>query len=148
MKYFFKPDWLVITISFILLASIAMLINITPWNSFWSILFFALMIGILVYGLAIVPIWVEVDDNKIKVQQLIGHKTFRKNKVTVKPVTKDDISGSIRVFGSSGYGGHTGWFRNKRLGKYFMLILNKKELALIETDQGKKIIINYPQDLL
>lgn len=147
MKYFFKPDWLVISISIILLASIAMLVHITPWNSFWSIIFFALMIGILAYGLAIMPIWVEVDDKKIKVQQLIGFRIFRKDKVKIHQVKKEDLKGSIRVFGSSGYGGHTGWFRNKKLGKYFMLILNKKELALIETEKGRKIVINYPQRL-
>lgn len=147
MKYFFKPDWFVLLITLILLCCIYMLISITPWNSIWSIVFFGIMIAILAYSLAIIPLWVVIDDEKIRIQQLMGHKTFLKGKVKIQALNLTDIENSHRIFGSSGYGGYTGWFKNNKLGKFYMIILNKKELALVETEQGKKYVINYPQSL-
>ena len=125
-----------------------MLASITPWNTVWSIVFFGMMLAILVYSLAIIPLWTTIDKDKIRIQQLVGHKTFRKDKVKIRRLSQEDLKHAHRVFGSSGYGGYTGWFRNSQLGKFYMMVLNKKELALIETEKGKKIVINYPQDLL
>lgn len=125
-----------------------MTISIIPWNSLGSIILFFLIIGILAYSLAIMPLWLVVNDKSIVIQQLIGYKKFKKKDINIQPIDSSDLKGSIRVFGSSGYGGYTGWFRNKVIGKYFMLILNKKELALVQTKSGKKYIINYPQELL
>lgn len=148
MKYYFKPDKLVIIISIIVLITVGMTISIIPWNSLGSIILFFLIVGILAYSLAIMPLWLVVNDKSIVIQQLIGYKKFKKKDINIQPINSSDLKGSIRVFGSSGYGGYTGWFRNKVIGKYFMLILNKKELALVQTKSGKKYIINYPQELL
>lgn len=148
MKYYFKPDWFVIIISIVVFLTLAMTISIIPWNSLGSIILFCLIALCLAYGLAVMPIWIKVTDKTIRVQQLLGHKTFKKADITIQPIEKENLKGSIRVFGSGGYGGYTGWFRNKHLGKYFMLILNQKELALIQTQSGKKYVINYPHQLL
>lgn len=147
MKYFFKPDFFVLLISILVMAAVGMLISIIHWNSIASFFFLAFMIGIIIYGLAVVPLWTEVNEKYIKVKQVVGCKKFAKDKVKLSPITKDDLKGAIRVFGSGGYGGYTGWFRNKTLGKFFMLILNKKELALIETEKGRRFVINYPHQL-
>lgn len=124
-----------------------MLISIIQWNSVESLLFLILMIGILIYGLAVVPLWVEVTPESIRVKQVVGTRKFLVNKIVLTQVTGEDLKGAIRVFGSGGYGGYTGWFRNKKLGRFFMLVVNKKELAMIETDKGKRFIINYPSKL-
>lgn len=147
MKYFFKPDALVIIISLIVIITMGMAISIIPWNSIGSIILYILLVGSLVYGLAVMPIWVKVTDSSIRVQQLIGFKEFEKKDIEVVSLKKSDLSGSIRVFGSGGYGGYTGWFRNKQLGKYFMLVVNTKDIALIKTKKGKQIVINYPERL-
>ena len=147
MKYYFKPDALVIIISLIVIVTMAMTISIIPWTSFGSIILYILIVGFLIYGLAVMPIWVKIDDKKIRVQQLIGSKDFEKKDIEIVSLTKSDLSGSIRVFGSGGYGGYTGWFRNKILGKYFMLVVNTKEIALIKTKKGKQIVINFPKSL-
>ena len=147
MKYYFKPDWFIILTTLLVASGIGMLISIIQWNSILSFFFLILMIGILIYGFAVLPLWTEVTENTIKVKQVIGAKKFKLNEVTLTKLSKDDLKGAIRVFGSGGYGGYTGWLRNNQLGKFFMLILNKKELAMIETPKGRKFVINYPEQL-
>lgn len=147
MKYFFKPDGLVVIISLIVIITMAMALSIIPWTSIGSIILYILIVGSLVYALAVMPLWLKVDNESIRVQQLIGHKKFNKKDIEIYSIEKSDIGGSIRVFGSGGYGGYTGWFRNKKLGKYFMLVVNTKELALIKTKKGKQLVINYPESL-
>ncbi len=147
MKYYFKPDWFIILVSMLAICGVFMLISIIKWDSILSFLFLGLMVGILVYSFAVVPLWTEVNQDYIKVKKVVGSKKFLKEKVTLTPITRDDLKGAIRVFGSGGYGGYTGWFRTKNLGKFFMLILNKDELVMIETDRGRKFVINYPHQL-
>lgn len=148
MKYFFKPDWFIIISTLLVVCGVAMLISILHWDTILSLFFLIMMVGILVYGLAVIPIWTEVNDNLVKVQQVVGVRKFKRATSKITPIDREDLEGAFRIFGSGGYGGYTGWFRNHKLGKFFMLIINKKELALVETEKGKKYVINYPHKLL
>ncbi len=47
-----------------------------------------------------------------------------------------------RTFGSGGYYGWWGWFRNQELGRFFVYATNLRRLILITTDSGRKYIIS------
>ncbi len=147
MKYFFKPDWFVILLTLLVLTTLGMSITLISWDSIASLLFLALIVSIMIFTTALTPLWVNVTETEIKVKLVFGSRVFDKSKIEIKEISKKDIQGSIRVFGGGGYGGYTGWFRNNTLGRYFMLITNKDELALIITDKGTKVVINYPKHL-
>lgn len=149
MKYFFKPDWRIILISLVVISTTLMIGSIIKWNSIASLLFFLIIVAILISSTALLPMWLEVTDAHIRVKLVIGSRTFLKNKVKISRISKKEIQDSIQLVGFGGYGRrYTGWFRNQLLGKFFMLIVNRNELALITTEKGTKVVINYPKNLL
>ena len=149
MKYFFKPDWRIILISLVVISTTVMIGSIIKWNSIASLLFFLLIVAILISSTALLPMWLEVTDVHIRVKLVVGSRTFLKNKVKISRISKKDIQDSIHIVGFGGSGRrYTGWFRNQLLGKFFMLIVNRNELALITTEKGTKVVINYPKNLL
>jgi hypothetical protein len=68
---------------------------------------------------------------------------------SVTPLEKNDLSGVIRTFGNGGLFGYTGYYSSPQFGKFQMIAINMKpeQLALVVLDNGKKYIINYPQNI-
>lgn len=94
------------------------------------------------------PIGVSVEPDSIKVQRLIG-STKLTNITSVTPIEKKDLSGAIRTFGNGGLFGYTGYYSSPQIGKFQMIAINMKpeQLALVVLDNGKKYVINYPQNI-
>jgi hypothetical protein len=90
------------------------------------------------------PLYTYIDQNTIIVKQLIGSKSFKRNDINTQRISSADMKGTIRLFGSGGFLGYIGWFSNAQLGKFYMITMNKKDLLLITTSEGKKYVINYP----
>lgn len=60
--------------------------------------------------------------------------------MSVKPISNSDISKSVRKFGSGGFGGCTGYFKNEVLGDFEMSVTDKSGGLLIETNSKKYVI--------
>ncbi|WP_300681723.1 PH domain-containing protein [uncultured Rikenella sp.] len=84
------------------------------------------------------PIRLKADGEKVTVSRLFGALEIPLSEViSVGPISKSDIDGSIRTFGSGGFFGYLGRFRNKTLGRYTMYATELKHLVLVRTRQKK-----------
>ncbi len=90
--------------------------------------------------LGYMPIRLKADGEKIAVSRLFGALEIPLSEViSVAPISKSYIDGSIRTFGSGGAGGYLGRFKNKTLGRYTMYATELKHLVLVRTRQKKYV---------
>lgn len=144
MRFYFKPDIFVI-----LITAMGVILVSYLWSAagpladigFWAALIVTLFMA---WFIAKMPIYTYLDEDIIRVQQLIGNMTFRRSQVTLKRLTDRDLYGLIRSFGSGGLGGYIGYFQNAKLGRFYMLALSRKDLVLVSTIEGKQFVIHYP----
>jgi hypothetical protein len=144
MRYYYKPDAFVLVITAMSLLLLAYL-----WNSvgpvsdltFWLAL---LVTAFMAWFFVKMPLYTYVDEDVIRVQQLIGSTTFRRSRVSIRRLTDRDLTGMIRSFGSGGMGGYIGYFQTPQLGRFYMLAVSKSNLALVSTEEGKQYVIHFP----
>lgn len=105
------------------------------------------MILAILYLITRMPIGISINTDSIKVKRLVGYSTLT-NVKTVSPIDPQDFSEAIRTFGNGGIFGYTGYYSSPKIGKFQMIAINTKELALVTLDNGKKYVINYPKELL
>jgi len=144
MRFYFKPDVYVLLIS-----AMGVLLVSYLWLSVGPVISISFWIAVIVtmfmaWFLFKTPLYTYVDEDVIRVQQLIGNTTFRRSQVTLKRLSDHDMDGLIRTFGSGGLGGYIGFFQNARLGRFYMLALSRKDLVLVSTLEGKQFVIHFP----
>ena len=66
--------------------------------------------------------------------------------IEIKTVDSNDLSGTIRTFGNGGLFGYYGKYYNSKFGNMIWYVTQRRNRILIETNQGKKIIIS-PDDI-
>lgn len=66
----------------------------------------------------------------------------RSHIISITPLSKRDMRGTINEGGNAGLFGYAGSFRNRRIGKFNMYATAASNLFLICTTEGKKIVIN------
>jgi len=144
MRFYYKPDIFVLLISMMSIILVGYL-----WGtagsvssiSFWIAVAVTLLMGWFIIKM---PLYTYVDEDIIRVQQLIGSTTFRRSQVTLRRLNSRDLDGMIRNFGSGGVGGYIGFFQNAQLGRFYMLAVSRTNLALVSTVEGKLFVIHYP----
>jgi len=144
MRFYYKPDIYVLLISMMSIILVGYL-----WGSagsvtsisFWVAIVVTLFLGWFIIKM---PLYTYVDEDVIRVQQLLGNTTFRRSQVTLRRLTSRDLDGMIRSFGSGGVGGYIGFFQNAQLGRFYMLAVSRNNLALVSTVEGKLFVIHYP----
>ncbi|MCX6308246.1 MAG: hypothetical protein NTY32_05220 [Bacteroidia bacterium] len=139
MRFYYKPDIFVLSIILVgyLWGSAGSISSI----SFWIAMAVTLFMGWFIIKM---PLYTYVDEDVIRVQQLVGSTTFRRSQVTLRRLNNHDLDGMIRNFGSGGVGGYIGFFQNARLGRFYMLAVSRSNLALITTVEGKQFVIHFP----
>ena len=144
MRFYYKPDIFVLLISIMSITLVGYL-----WGSagsvssisFWVAMAVTLLMGWFIIKM---PLYTYVDEDMIRVQQLVGNTTFRRSQVTLRRLTSRDLDGMIRSFGSGGVGGYIGFFQNAQLGRFYMLAVSRNNLALVTTVDGKQFVIHFP----
>ncbi len=113
-----------------------------PAKTIWmKYLLMAIVLCTVVIGSACAPIRLKANDDKITIRLLLGSREIPLNEVTeVRKISKSDISGSIRTFGSGGLFGYLGRFKNNRLGSYTMYATELNNLLLVSTHNKKYVI--------
>jgi hypothetical protein len=144
MRYYYKPDAFVLVITAMSLLLLAYL-----WNSVGPVTDLTFWLAVLVSAFLAwffvkMPLYTYVDEDVVRVQQVLGSTTFRRSRVTIRRLTDRDLSGMIRSFGSGGMGGYIGYFQTPQLGRFYMLAVSKSNLALVSTEEGKQFVIHYP----
>ena len=93
------------------------------------------------------PRYVYIEKELIIVKFYLGSKVLADIE-SVRCITKDELVGGFRLFGNGGFFGYTGWYYKKYIGRFYLMAVNYKELAIVTLTNGKKYVINYPQELL
>lgn len=145
MKARLKPDLFVIIISaVVMLITVCLLYQIVFSFSVTLLIVNIVMVFITVWFLMLMPLYVEKNEKSIILKQLCFKKVFNLEEVEVINLSKKDMSGTVRLFGSGGFFGYIGWHSNRRLGKFYMIANSQKNLILIKTKGKKKYVINFP----
>ena len=94
-----------------------------------------------IWVLLTMPRYLLVDDKSIVITHPIGQTVILKSDITeISAVERSDIRGSIRLFGSGGFFGWFGIFRNSKLGTYRLYSGQLENLYLIKTSTKSYII--------
>ena len=93
------------------------------------------------------PRYFCIEHDRIVVQFFLGSKALEGIR-SIRPIDSFALKGGVRLFGNGGLMGYTGYYRKHGLGNFQMLAVNRRELALVTLDNGKRYVINYPKELL
>jgi hypothetical protein len=135
--------WAITIVTLAVLAGAGFFITTLNWPKMmlWlKYLLLAIFLITVIVGVGYMPIRLKANDETITVRRLIGSLEIPLSEVTVvSRISKSDIDGSIRTFGSGGSFGYLGRFQNSRLGNYTMYATELNNLILIRTDNKKYV---------
>lgn len=107
------------------------------------LLFVAILLGSYLYS----PQKYEIQDAQLIIKRPIGDKAVNITEITeIRKIKKGEISGTIRTFGVGGLFGYYGKFLNSTFGHMTYYVTQRKNMILLKTKAGKKIIIS-PDDI-
>ena len=113
----------------------------------WSAGMTAVIVTYIIFGIVAVwvlltmPRYLLLDDKSIVITHPIGQSVILKSDIIeVRAVERSDIRGSIRLFGSGGFFGWFGIFRNNKFGTYRLYCGQLENLYLVKTLTKKYII--------
>ena len=93
------------------------------------------------------PQMYEIRDRQFIIRRPIGPKRINLTDITeIKKIRKEEMAGTIRIFGVGGLFGYIGKFHNSRFGNMTYYLTQRKNMILLKTKNGKKIIIS-PDDI-
>ena len=94
-----------------------------------------------IWVLLTMPRYLLVDDKSIVITHPIGQSVILKSEIAdIRAVERSELRGSIRLFGSGGFFGWFGIFRNSKLGTYRLYSGQLENLYLIKTSTKSYII--------
>ena len=109
----------------------------------------AIALGLLltiVLPLFYYPRFYVIDENGLTIKRFVGDLKIAKSEIKQVIIDKDKTtSGAIRVFGSGGFFGYFGRFRNSQLKTFYMYCTRLDKMVLIWTD--KKLIVVSPDEV-
>ncbi len=105
--------------------------------------FFFSIVIILLFGYIFLQCPVCIIDSVEEIEiKLIGRtiNVRKKELINIQRIDRDELNDAYRAWGSGGYFGFTGKFKNPRLGLFYMYATELNDLLLIETEEKKYII--------
>lgn len=91
------------------------------------------------------PLYVVVSRGEIVIRRAIGSLRI-KNIESIEAIDQSRLKGSIRIFGVGGFFGSWGRFRGPQIGRYRLYATQFKNLFLIRTTTGERIVISCGLD--
>lgn len=149
MEYNVKWDanitCITIFVSISIIASILLVVQYQPEISYW-VLFpvFLVVLGVFLY----MPYKVGYNNKSIYIRRIKGKVEIPLDSIlSINSITPNILQNSVRVFGSGGFLGNIGYFKNEKLGTYVMYTTSTEKLVCIKTTT-KTYVINCPDDVL
>ena len=111
------------TVISITVLTLALVVGTLVWTlsmtgTFGAVLSGAIGIGCIVPCFAFVPVYLQLDDSRLRLKKAIGSTDIPLHAIrSVETIAPSDLDGSIRTFGSGGFLGYLGHFKNKRSGE-------------------------------
>ena len=131
------------TVTSILLTALFVYGAIAVWSAgITAVIVTYIIFGIVeVWVLLTMPRYLLLDDKSIVITHPIGQSVILKSDIIeVRAVERSELRGSIRLFGSGGFFGWFGIFRNSKLGVYRIYCGQLENLYLVKTLTKKYII--------
>ena len=138
----FAIGWLG-TVTSILLVAMLVYGAIAVWSAGMVavIVTYTIFILLAIWVLLTMPRYLLIDDKSIVITHPIGQSVILKSDITeIRAIERNDIRGSIRLFGSGGFFGWFGIFRNSKFGTYRLYCGQLENLYLVKTTTKKYII--------
>lgn len=110
--------------------------NITRW------IVTVIAIAIVAAGALMCPVKLRITSTGIVLFKLIGKKRFPY--CDMKNIALCDLqtAPNIRIFGSGGFMGYTGWFYNKQIGRFYAFIGSMYRTILITMNNGNQYVVS------
>jgi hypothetical protein len=148
MKQKFNIKWSLtvklLTIAVLLIAVYGEYLLIKPlfYSLDWMKFFFSLLLpAVIIYCAMNSPLSVEINDNSLTVHKIIGRNVFYYNQI--KQIGQYKPNGSeIRIFGSGGFLGYIGKFKNSEIGTYQSYAGDFGQAILIQTKDENNFVIS------
>lgn len=131
------------TVTSILLIALLVYGAIAVWYAgMTAVIVTYIILGIVaIWVLLSIPRYLLLDDKSIVITHPIGQSVILKSDIIeVRAIERSDIRGSIRLFGSGGFFGWFGIFRNNKFGTYRLYCGQLENLYLVKTLTKKYII--------
>lgn len=105
-----------------------------------QLLLVVLLVVMSAVGLFYMPLSISADEDAIYVNRSLKIKTIPMANVKSVRLCPPTM-GTIRIFGSGGFLGYWGWFRERDLGKYFAYFGRSSDCFLVELKDGSKYML-------
>ena len=131
------------TVTSILLIALLVYGTIAVWSAGMTavIVTYTIFILLAVWVLLTMPRYLVIDDKSIVITHPIGQTVILKSDIIeVRAADRSELLGSIRLFGSGGFFGWFGIFRNNKFGTYRLYCGQLENLYLVKTLTRKYII--------
>lgn len=113
----------------------------------WSAGMVAVIVTYIIFGIVAVwvlltmPRYLLIDSKSIVITHPIGHTAILKSDIIeIRAIDSNEIRGSLRLFGSGGFFGWFGIFRNSKFGTYQLYCGQLENLYLVKTSKRNYII--------
>lgn len=123
------------TVTSILLVALLVYGAIAVWSAGMVavIVTYTIFILLAIWVLLTMPRHLLIDDKSIVITHPIGQTVILKSEITeISAVERSEIRGSLRLFGSGGFFGWFGIFRNSKFGTYRLYCGQLENLYLIK----------------
>ncbi len=89
------------------------------------------------------PVKYVLTEDELIIKRVIKPYVIKIREIKqIRPVSKDELRGTLRVFGSGGVFGYFGKFRNKNFGTMIFFTTRTDNRVYILTADGKNIIVS------
>ena len=105
-----------------------------------QLLLIVLLVGMSAFGLLYMPVSISADEDGVYVNRILRIKAIPMSEVKSVRLCPPTM-GTIRIFGSGGFLGYWGWFRERDLGKYFAYFGRSSDCFLVELKDGGKYML-------
>lgn len=133
----FHWDKTVIAITvFTLTLLIAPFVWLIPLTDTVSVVTCAAIVVCIAPCFALVPIRLRIDDRSLCLKKAVGQIIIPLHTIrSIETLAPDALAGSVRTFGSGGFLGYLGHFKNKKLGHYILFATERRHLLKVATDR-------------
>lgn len=122
------------TVTSILLVAMLVYGAIAVWSAGMGAVIVTYTILLAIWVLLTMPRHLIIDDKSIVITHPIGQTVILKSEITeIRAIERSEIRGSLRLFGSGGFFGWFGVFRNSKFGTYRLYCGQLENLYHIKT---------------
>lgn len=97
---------------------------------------------LIVISAFMAPVKIRITSTGIVLFKLIGKKRFLYSDMKSIALCDLQVSPNIRIAGSGGVMGYTGWFYNKHIGRFIAYIGSMYRTVLITMNNGRQYVVS------